>query len=74
VASSNSFTVVNELPIEDYLKGVLKIEVNPNWPMEALRAQAITARTYALAEREDMAARVLTCVLLITAFPIGGKR
>ena len=51
VASSNSFTVVNELPIEDYLKGVLKIEVNPNWPMEALRAQAITARTYALAER-----------------------
>jgi len=51
VASSSSFTVVNELLIEDYLKGVLKIEVNPNWPMEALRAQAITARTYALAEK-----------------------
>jgi len=51
VASSGSFTVVNELPLEDYLKGVLKMEVNPSWPAEVLRAQAITARTYALAEK-----------------------
>ena len=42
------FNVVNVLGIEDYLKGVLKMEVNPAWQMESLKAQAIIARTYAL--------------------------
>ncbi|HOG13989.1 MAG TPA: SpoIID/LytB domain-containing protein, partial [Synergistales bacterium] len=40
--------VINVLGIEDYLKGVLKMEVNPAWPLESLKAQAIIARTYAL--------------------------
>ena len=71
VASSGSFTAVNELPLEDYLKGVLKMEVNPSWPAEVLRAQAITARTYALAERADMAVPALISVRRIIAFPIG---
>ena len=43
-----AFNVVNVLGIEDYLKGVLKMEVNPAWPMESLKTQAIIARTYAL--------------------------
>ena len=42
------FSVVNVLDVESYLRGVLKIEVNPAWPMEALKAQAVIARTYAL--------------------------
>lgn len=42
------FNVVNVLGVEDYLKGVLKMEVNPAWQMESLKAQAIIARTYAL--------------------------
>ncbi len=37
---------VNEVPFEDYLKGIA--EVPNGWPVEALRAQAIAARTYAL--------------------------
>jgi stage II sporulation protein D len=48
VPHRNGFSVVNVLDVESYLRGVLKIEVNPNWPMEALKAQAVIARTYAL--------------------------
>jgi stage II sporulation protein D len=39
---------VNRLDIERYLYGVLHHEVAPWWPMEALKAQAIAARTYAV--------------------------
>lgn len=48
VSHQNGFSVVNVLDVESYLRGVLKIEVNPAWPMEALKAQAVIARTYAL--------------------------
>ena len=46
--AKNGLTVVNRIPVEDYLKGVLPSEVNPKWPMEALKAQAVASRTYAL--------------------------
>ena len=44
---------VREMPIETYLCGVLAGEMNNQWPMEALRAQAILARTYAVKFVED---------------------
>ncbi len=40
--------VVNVLPLEDYLKGTMKLEVNPSWPEEALKAHIVVARTYVL--------------------------
>ncbi len=40
--------VVNHLDLEKYLYGVLRHEVPYYWPMEALKAQAIAARTFAL--------------------------
>ncbi|MGC9372064.1 MAG: SpoIID/LytB domain-containing protein [Thermovirgaceae bacterium] len=48
VRGRNGFTVVNLLDVENYLRGVLKMEVNPAWDFEVLKAQAIVARTYAL--------------------------
>ena len=39
---------VNELNIEDYLRGVIPAEMPSGWPGEALMAQAMAARTYAL--------------------------
>jgi SpoIID/LytB domain protein len=39
---------VNLLPMEDYLKGVVPAEMPPYWGVEALKAQAIAARTYAI--------------------------
>lgn len=51
VRNGDGLAVVNELPIEDYLVGVLRAEVGEKWPLEALRAQAIVARTYAAYHR-----------------------
>lgn len=44
----NTFTVVNELPLEDYLLGVVPNELSPTTfgQLEALKAQAVAARTY----------------------------
>ena len=43
--------VVNDLDLEDYLKGVIAAEVPPNWEIDALKAQAVASRTYALNEK-----------------------
>ena len=44
----NRLTVVNELPLEEYLLGVVPNELNPSafGELEALKAQAVAARTY----------------------------
>jgi len=39
---------INLLPMEDYLKGVVPAEMPPYWGVEALKAQAIAGRTYAI--------------------------
>ena len=41
--------VINELRLEDYVKGVVPNEVPTSWPAEALRAQAVVARSYGIA-------------------------
>ena len=45
--ASATVNVVNELPMETYLRGVVPAEVPASWPVEALKAQAIAARSYA---------------------------
>lgn len=40
--------VVNVVPLEDYVKGVASAEVYASWPEEALKAQAVVARSYTL--------------------------
>jgi len=44
----DKLTAINELGIENYLYGILPREVNPKWNAEALKAQAVVSRTYAL--------------------------
>jgi stage II sporulation protein D len=48
-SEGGGLTVVNELPVDEYLQGVIPGEVPPSWPAEALKAQAVAARSYALA-------------------------
>ncbi len=43
--------VINELDLEEYVKGVVPSEVNAAWHPEVLKAQAVAARTYALYQR-----------------------
>ncbi|MDR0858116.1 MAG: SpoIID/LytB domain-containing protein [Oscillospiraceae bacterium] len=45
--TGNNLTVLNIVPIEDYIQGVLPYEMSVSWPIEALKAQAVCARTYA---------------------------
>jgi stage II sporulation protein D len=40
--------VVNEVELEAYLKGVVPNEMPDKWPLEALKAQAVASRSYAL--------------------------
>ena len=46
--TGGNVTVVNVLTLEDYVNGVICYEMGPSWPLEALKAQAVCARTYAL--------------------------
>ncbi|MBM7570315.1 SpoIID/LytB domain-containing protein [Aquibacillus albus] len=45
---------VNQLPLEDYLKGVVPFEVFPSWGLETLKAQALAARTYAASHMDKV--------------------
>lgn len=40
--------VINQVPIENYISSLLSKEMNSAWSLEALKAQAVAARTYAL--------------------------
>ncbi len=51
--TGQGFVVINELPIEEYLYGVVPSEMPVSYPMEALKAQAICARTYVYAHLES---------------------
>ena len=47
-ASSGQMTIVNLVRLDDYIKGVVPYEMSASWPIEALKAQAVCARSYAL--------------------------
>lgn len=47
VAEGSYVRPINTLPMEDYLKGVVPGEALPNWHLNAYKAQAVAARTYA---------------------------
>lgn len=46
--NNESCDVVNEINIDQYISSLLSKEMNGSWPIEALKAQAVAARTYAL--------------------------
>ena len=52
IPTGTGITAVNWIDLEEYLYSVIGGEMDSRWPDEALKAQAIAARTYALYERE----------------------
>ena len=52
IPEDEGVTVVNYVDLEQYLYSVLGAEMDGSWPQEALKAQAVAARTYALYKRE----------------------
>ncbi|MBD2041769.1 SpoIID/LytB domain-containing protein [Microcoleus sp. FACHB-672] len=51
VPTGKGITAVNYVDLEKYLYSVLGAEMDGGWPLEALKAQAVAARSYALHER-----------------------
>lgn len=45
--------VVDEMLLEDYLVGLINCEISSQWPIEAVKAQAVVARTFALFQKES---------------------
>ena len=45
--------VINVLPLEEYLVGLVNYEISSQWTMEALKTQVVAARTYAFYQRSN---------------------
>lgn len=46
--TGSGITAVNHVDMEDYVASVISSEMGPNWPLEALKAQAVASRTFAM--------------------------
>lgn len=53
---------VEEMKLETYLAGVVAAQIGPNAPLEALKAQAVASRTYAVAMRRHPAQNADVCI------------
>ncbi|WP_299493400.1 SpoIID/LytB domain-containing protein [Acaryochloris sp. IP29b_bin.137] len=51
VTTAGGIAVINEIDLEDYIAGVIGKEMPRTWPQEALKAQAVAARSFALYRR-----------------------
>lgn len=56
IPQGNELLAVNYVDLEEYLYSVVGAEAVPSWPLEALKAQAVAARTYALHKRSKSTA------------------
>jgi stage II sporulation protein D len=52
ILAGGGLDALNVLSLDDYVRGVVAGEMPSSWPLEALKAQSVTARTYALAVRK----------------------
>lgn len=52
-STSEGIVVINELPVESYLCGVVPSEMPASYEIEALKAQAVCARSYAYRQMEE---------------------
>jgi stage II sporulation protein D len=57
VSATGDRVTVNDVDLESYLKGVVPLEIPASWSSEAVRAQAVAARTYASYERKHPQSR-----------------
>lgn len=66
--------VVNDLDIEEYLMGVIAEEMPHDWESEALKAQAVASRTYAIYQKRSAGNRPYHIVATVNGQMYGGKR
>jgi stage II sporulation protein D len=81
-SDGGKLVAVNVVDLEDYVAAVVGSEVPHDWPLEALKAQAVAARTFAVAQkvaqgagaRAHLGASVLDQVYKGTAHPFPGAQ
>lgn len=56
-SEKSRLSVINYIELEDYIKGILYNETSHYWPIEALKAQAVISRTFALFKTEENLSR-----------------
>ncbi len=54
--TGGSINVLNVVSLEDYVKGVVPYEMSGSWPLAALEAQAVCARTYVCGQTKHLSA------------------
>lgn len=59
--TGGNINVINVVHIEDYVKCVIAAEMSNNWPLEALKAQTVCARTYAAQQSRHSSAGFDVC-------------
>jgi len=52
IREQKGLLVVNELPLEFYVAGLINQEISSKWPIEVVKAQAVIARTYAMYRKQ----------------------
>ena len=50
--SNGTIELINHVHIETYLYGVVPYEMSDSWPIEAVKAQAVAARTHAIRQKK----------------------
>lgn len=55
LVANGGVAVINEIPFEEYLYGVVPSEMPASYEMEALKCQAVCARSYAYHQMQEMA-------------------
>lgn len=51
--ASQQVVLVNSLPVDKYLYGVIRKEIAPDWPMPSVKAQAVAARSFVLSNKRS---------------------
>ncbi len=70
---SGLLLVINELDIEDYLQGVIAEEIPHDWEFEALKAQAVASRTYALYQKRAAGKRAYHILATVNGQVYSGR-
>lgn len=74
VRKGKAFLVINQVDLEEYVKGVVPAEVSSTWHPEMLKVQAVAARTYALYQQMLSANREYDVVATVQDQVYRGKR
>lgn len=71
---NGTLLVINDLELDSYLLGVVAAEIPADWEMEALKAQAVASRTYALYQKQNAGRRPYHILATVDGQMYLGKR